>query len=47
MAGKYSCLVCAMSKRRAKSVATNLEDPDGFYGCINTKNAKPGQTHFS
>ena len=32
-----------LSKRRAKSVAANLNDPDGFYGGINSKNAKPGQ----
>ena len=32
-----------MSKRRAKSVAANLDDLDGFNGGINSKNAKPGQ----
>ena len=32
-----------MSKRRAKSVAANLEDPDSFYGGIHSKNAKPEQ----
>ena len=32
-----------MSKRRARSVAANFDDSDGFYGGINSKNAKPGQ----
>ena len=32
-----------MSKRRAKSVAANLDNPDSFYGGINSKNAKTGQ----
>ena len=39
----YTCPVCVLSKRRAKSVAVNLNDPEGFYGGINSKNAKPGQ----
>ena len=32
-----------MSKRRAKFVAVNLDDPDSLYGGINSTNAKPGQ----
>ena len=32
-----------MSKRRARSVAANFDDSDGFYVGINSKNAKPGQ----
>ena len=43
VASSYTCPVCVLSKRRAKSVAANLDDPDGFYGGINSKNAKPGQ----
>ena len=42
VASSYTCPVCVLSKRRAKSVAANLDDPDGFYGGINSKNAKPG-----
>ena len=43
VASNYTCPVCFMSKRRAKSVAAYLKDYDGFYGGINSKNAKPGQ----
>ena len=43
VAGSYTCPVCVMSKRRAKSVAANLDNPDSFYGGINSKNAKTGQ----
>ena len=43
VASSYTCPVCILSKRRAKSIAANLDDPDGFYGGINSKNAKPGQ----
>ena len=39
VASSYTCPVCVLSKRRAKSVAANLDDPDGFYGGINSKNA--------
>ena len=42
MAPCYTCPVFVLSKRRAKFVAANLENPDGFYGGI-YKNAKPGQ----
>ena len=43
VAKKYTCVPCVLAKRRSKSVAFNLVDPDGFSGGINSKNAEPGQ----
>lgn len=40
---KYTCVICELAKRRAKSVAFNLKDPEGFNGGINSKTAVPGQ----
>jgi hypothetical protein len=38
----YTCVPCILSKRKKKSVSFNLEDPEGFYPGLNSKNAEPG-----
>ena len=40
---RYQCVSCLMTKRRAKSVSFNLEEPEGFQSSINSKTATAGQ----
>ena len=40
---KYTCVSCELAKRRAKSVAFNLDNVNGFDSGINSKTAAPGQ----
>jgi hypothetical protein len=40
---KYECVLCVLSKRRAKSVAPNLPLPEGFDGGVNSRTAAPGE----
>lgn len=43
MAKKHVCVPCMLSKRRRKSIASNLQDPEDFASGLNSKTALPGE----